>query len=59
MQKKLTIFDLITKWPSQGDDDGDGIPDHLDKDDDGDGIPDEDEGISQNIDYLKNLYKLI
>ena len=27
-----------------GDDDGDGIPDHLDNDDDGDGIPDEDEG---------------
>ena len=27
-----------------GDDDGDSIPDHLDKDDDGDGIPDEDEG---------------
>ena len=23
-----------------GDDDGDGIPDHLDNDDDGDGIPD-------------------
>ena len=28
----------------QGDDEGDGIPDHLDNDDDGDGIPDEDEG---------------
>ncbi len=28
-----------------GDDDGDGIPDHLDNDDDGDGIPDNDEGI--------------
>ena len=27
-----------------GDDDGDGIPDHLDNDDDGDGISDEDEG---------------
>ena len=27
-----------------GDDDGDGIPDHLDDDDDGDGIPDADEG---------------
>ena len=27
-----------------GDDDGDGIPDHLDNDDDGDGIPDIDEG---------------
>ena len=27
-----------------GDDDGDGIPDHLDNDDDGDGISDADEG---------------
>ena len=27
-----------------GDDDGDGIPNHLDNDDDGDGISDEDEG---------------
>ena len=27
------------------DDDNDGIPDHLDTDDDGDGIPDADEGI--------------
>ena len=26
------------------DDDNDGIPDHLDNDDDGDGIPDENEG---------------
>ena len=24
-----------------GDDDGDGIPDHMDNDDDGDGIPDD------------------
>ena len=27
------------------DDDNDGIPDHLDTDDDGDGIPDADEGM--------------
>ena len=29
------------------DDDNDGIPDHLDDDDDGDGIPDTDEGKMQ------------
>ena len=28
------------------DDDGDGIPDHLDNDDDGDGIPDDQEGTT-------------
>ena len=28
------------------DDDNDGIPDHLDNDDDGDGIPDDEEGKS-------------
>ena len=27
--------------PNPGDDDGDGIPDHLDNDDDNDGIPDD------------------
>ena len=31
---------LYIIYPSKGDDDGDGIPDHLDNDDDGDGIPD-------------------
>ena len=36
----------------QGDDDGDGIPDHLDNDDDGDGIPDDDEGTK----FLAGLF---
>ena len=39
-----------------GDDDGDGIPDHLDNDDDGDGISDEDEGNNyHSIWYLTLL----
>ena len=40
---KLNRID-VSNNASQGDDDGDGIPDHLDNDDDGDGIPDEEEG---------------
>ena len=39
------FFIYVTNWLSKGDDDGDGIPDHLDNDDDGDGIPDNDEGF--------------
>ena len=41
------LLDSVFKWLSlrdiillAGDDDGDGIPDHLDPDDDNDGIPD-------------------
>ena len=40
---------IFTNWLSKGDDDGDGIPDHLDNDDDGDGIPDTDEGIHGSV----------
>ena len=39
----------------QGDDDGDGIPDHLDNDDDGDGIPDADEG-TLHVDSRNDMY---
>ena len=37
------------------DDDNDGIPDHLDTDDDGDGIPDADEGTFSFL-YLPFLF---
>ena len=34
-------YKVITNLITKGDDDGDGIPDHLDNDDDNDGIPDD------------------
>ena len=36
-------YTTLEKYVFPGDDDGDGIPNHLDNDDDGDGIPDADE----------------
>ena len=42
MNPQFKIFDRHHIWWNifTGDDDGDGIPDHLDPDDDNDGIPD-------------------
>ena len=34
-------YTYISNYFFEGDDDGDGIPDHLDTDDDNDGIPDD------------------
>ena len=48
----MKIFILSIDW-YPGDDDGDGIPDHLDNDDDGDGIPDEDEGNWYELVYVE------
>ena len=36
----FSFFNEIANFCQAGDDDGDGIPDHLDDDDDNDGIPD-------------------
>ena len=36
----ISFFNEIANFCHAGDDDGDGIPDHLDDDDDNDGIPD-------------------
>ena len=49
------IWPIISYTYFQGDDDGDGIPDHLDNDDDGDGIPDADEGTLY-IDLRNGVY---
>ena len=41
MGKEVAVtFDSSNSKSLAGDDDGDGIPDHLDADDDNDGIPD-------------------
>ena len=45
-------------WLLIGDDDGDGIPDHLDNDDDGDGIADSEEGIKCILDQWFSAFGL-
>ena len=40
MVQKYLLDVIKWQWFFAGDDDGDGIPDHLDPDDDNDGVPD-------------------